>query len=49
VADLDIAVKVILGTLILPEELGDVFVRLHILGFEFLKPFFSLLGIKLLQ
>lgn len=36
VADLDIAVILVLGLLIFPEELGDVLVGLQVLIFEFL-------------
>ena len=49
VIDLNEAIILILGFLILPKELGNVFVSLEILGFEFFKPFLGLFDADLLH
>lgn len=49
VADLNVAVILVLCLFILPQELGDVFVGLDVLVFESLEPPFSLLHIELFK
>lgn len=49
VADLDVAVVLVLGLLIFAEELGDVLVGLQILIFEFFEPALGLLDIELFE
>jgi hypothetical protein len=49
VADLDVAVILVLCLLVLPQELGDVLVGLEVLVFEPLEPALGLLHIKLFK
>lgn len=48
-ADLDVAVILVLCLFVLPQELGDVFVGLEVLVFEPLQPPLSLLHIELFK
>jgi hypothetical protein len=49
VADLDVAVVLVLGLLVLAQELGDVLVGLQVLALQLLQPPLRLLHIQLFK